>query len=680
MTDVTQTTSSAGAAIISSIGIGSGLNVTSIISQLMVVQNQPVTLLQNQEAANLTLVSSFGQLQSALSTFQTSMQNLNKASSYQSVNAGVTNTSVATVSATPQAATGSYSLLVNKLAQSQTLVTAGQANSTSAIGTGTISFNFGSISGGTSVNGQYSGAAFTNAGAAPKTVTIDSSNNSLTGIASAINAANIGITASILNDGSSNPARLSLSVTNPGVANSLQISVAGDPALSSLLSQDPQGTQNLTETSTAQNAQFSLNGIAISSPTNTSTTTIPGVTLNLLTTNTTATTLAITKSTSGTTTAINAFVTAYNTIQSVISSATSYNATSKQSGALQGQNSVNSIMNQMQAILNAPVPGAPNAISMLAQVGVSFQSNGSMSLDNTKLTAALASNPSAVAGLFSSTGTSSDPLISYTSGSSSTKPGSYGVNITQLASQGNSVGSSGANLVITAGQNDTLQMMLDGVSANVTLAAGTYTSAASLASALQTAINNTSAFSTANLSASVSQSGGVLSVSSNSYGAVSQASFSGGNGLSGLLGTPVATGGQDVIGTINGILATGKGQTLTASTTDASSGLTMQVLGGSLGARGTINYTQGYSNALNNLMTSVLGQNGQIASATNALNTTNKNIENSITSDNNINAQVKIALQAQYTALDVTISKLNSTSTYLTQQLTALAANSNSSS
>ena len=208
MTDVTQTTSSAGAAIISSIGIGSGLNVTSIISQLMVVQNQPVTLLQNQEAANLTLVSSFGQLQSALSTFQTSMQNLNKASSYQSVNAGVTNTSVATVSATPQAATGSYSLLVNKLAQSQTLVTAGQANSTSAIGTGTISFNFGSISGGTSVNGQYSGAAFTNAGAAPKTVTIDSSNNSLTGIASAINAANIGITASILNDGSSNPARL----------------------------------------------------------------------------------------------------------------------------------------------------------------------------------------------------------------------------------------------------------------------------------------------------------------------------------------------------------------------------------------------------------------------------------------------------------------------------------------
>lgn len=680
MTDVSSTTSTAGAAIISSLGIGSGLNVSSIISQLMVVQNQPVTLLQSQEAADLTLVSNFGQLQSSLSTFQSSMQNLNNASSYQSVAGVVGNTSVATVSTTAKAATGSYALLVNKLAQSQTVVTAGQANSTNAIGSGTISFNFGSISGGTDTNGQYSGATYTNAGAAPKTVTIDSSNNSLTGIASAINAANIGVTASILNDGSSSPARLSLSVTNSGAANSLQISVAGDPALASLLNQDPQGTQNLTETSTAQNAQFTLNGIAISTPTNTTSTTIPGVTLNLLATNTTATTLSITKSNSGTTTAINAFVTAYNTIQSVISTATAYNATTKQAGPLQGQNSINAILNQMQAILNAPVPGAPNAISMLAQVGVSFKSDGTLSVDNTKLNAALASNPSAVAGLFSSNGTSSDPLVSYIGSSAATKPGSYGVNISQLATQGNSTGSTAANLTITAGQNDTLQMMLDGVSANVTLAAGTYSSADSLASALQTAINNTSAFSSAKFSASVSQSSGILSVASNAYGSISQASFTGGNGLSGLFGTPVVANGLDVSGTINGVQGTGKGQTLTAAANDASDGLSMQVLGGALGTRGTINYTQGYANALNTLMTSVLGKNGPIASATASLNSTIQNIQNTIVSDNNINAQVHAALQAEFSALDVTMSKLTSTSTYLTQQLTALAASSNSSS
>jgi len=489
------------------------------------------------------------------------------------------------------------------------------------------------------------------------------------------------VTASILNDGSSNPARLSLTVTNPGAANSLQISVTGNPAtdttLSNLLSNDPGGTQNLTETSTAQNAQFTLNGIAITSPTNTVSNAISGVTLNLLSTNTSSTMLTVSKSTSGTTNAINSFVSAYNTIQSVISTATAYNSTTKTAGPLQGQNSVNSIMNQIQAILNAPVPGAPNAISMLAQVGVGFNSDGTMSVDSTKLNAALASNPSAVAGLFSSTGTSSDSLINYTSSSSATQPGAYAVNITQLATQGNTTGSTAANLTVAPGLND-LQVTLDGVSATVNVAAGTYTSYASLASALQTAINSTSAFSSAGLSASVSQNGGILSVSSNSYGSSSAAAITGGNALSGLFGTQTTTGGLDVAGSINGALATGTGQTLTANANDASAGLAIQVLGGALGARGTINYTQGYANALNNLLTTVLSKTGQITAATDSLNATILNIQNSITSDTNINSQVQTALQAEYSALDVTMSKFNSTSTYLTQQLAQIAANSSS--
>ena len=99
MSDVTNVGSSAGAAIISSLGVGSGLNVTGIISQLMAVQNQPVDLLQNQEASTQTLVSNFGQLQSALSTFQTAMQGLTSASNYQSITASVANSSLASVTA-----------------------------------------------------------------------------------------------------------------------------------------------------------------------------------------------------------------------------------------------------------------------------------------------------------------------------------------------------------------------------------------------------------------------------------------------------------------------------------------------------------------------------------------------------------------------------------------------------
>ena len=675
MSDVTNVGSSAGAAIISSLGVGSGLNVTGIISQLMAVQNQPVDLLQNQEASTQTLVSNFGQLQSALSTFQTAMQGLTSASNYQSVTASVANSSLASVTASSGASAGTYSLQVNQLAQAQTLVTAGQATSTGAIGVGTISFNFGTISGGTATSGKYgTGTIFTNSGSAAKTVTIDSSNNSITGIAAAINAANIGVTASIVNDGSNTPYRLSLTSNNTGAANSMQISVSGDAALSNMLSQDPSGTQNLTETSAAQNAQFNLNGIAITSSTNTASNVISGVSLNLLATSTTPTTLSVSQNNAGATNAVNSFVSAYNTIASTIQQATAYDSSTNQAGPLQGQTSVLSIMSQMQQVLNQPIPGAPSAYSNLAQIGVSFQKDGTLSVDNTQLQAALTANPAAVSGMFASNGISNDSLISYTSSNTLTKPGSYAVNITRLAGQASITGSAAAATTITAGVNDTLTLNLDGTTANVTLAAGTYTPA-SLATALQTAINTNNAFTAAGASASVSQNAGVLSITSNSYGSTSVANVTGGNGQSDLLGSAAATvvAGVDVAGTINGAVATGTGQTLVGATGDNSAGLTIKVIGGSVGARGSINYTQGYTNGLNTLMTSVLGTNGQIASATAGYNATIKSMQTTIANDQLINQQVLANYQAEFSALDVTMATLNSTSTYLTQQLAALA-------
>ncbi len=688
------TGSAAGGAIISSLGVGSGLNVTGIISQLMAVQNQPVTLLMTQQTQDQTMVSNFGQLQSVLSTFQTSMQGLNSASAYQSVNASVANSAVASVTAGATASAGTYSLQVNQLAQAQTLVTAGQASSTSAIGVGTISFSFGTITGNKPVNGQYdSGTTYANNGAAPKTVTISSSDSSITGIASAINAANIGVTASIVNDGSKTPYRLSLSVTNTGADNSLQISVAGDPALAAMLNQNPAGTpavvgvppavdvpatagvQNLTETSAAQNAQFTLNGIGITSSSNTASNVISGVSLSLLSTNiTTPTTITVAKDTSGAVNAINSFVTAYNSAATTIQQATSYNSVTKQSGALQGQNSVLSIMNQMRGILNQAVPGAPSAMSMLAQVGVGYQKDGTLSVDSVKLQAALNSNPSAVTGMFASNGTASDSLISYSGNTSATQPGAYAVNISQLASQASTTGGGTAGTTITAGLNDTLQINLDGTTVNVALAAGTYT-AAGLATALQTAINTNNGFTAVNASATVTQNNGVLTISSNTYGSASVAKVTGGNGQLNMMGSGALTelAGLDVAGTINGAVAIGKGQKLTGAIADGSAGLSINVLGGSLGSRGIINYTQGYANMLNNMMTTVLGKTGQIAAATNGYNATITSLQNSITSAQALNAQILANYQAEFAALDVTMSKLTSTSTYLTQQLAALA-------
>ncbi len=668
VSDVASGAASTGAGIISDLGVGSSLNVNSIISQLMAIQDQPVTLLQSQEAGDLTTVSAYGSLKSALSTFQSSLQSLTSISQYQSLSATVGDSSVATATASSTAAAGSYSLQVNQLAQAQTLVAAGQASTTGVIGNGTISISFGTTTAGTP-------PTFTSSGAAPATITIDSSDDTLAGIASAINSANIGVSASILNDGSNTPYRLSLTSTNTGAANSMQISVAGDPALQSLLEQDS-GAQNLTQTSAAQNAQFNLNGLAISSATNTDSTVVPGVTLNLLSTNTSPTTLNVTANNNGTITAINSFVSAYNTVEGVIAQATAAKTSSAAAGPLQGQNDVSNIVAQMQSLIDSPIPGASNALSTLGQVGVTFQANGTLSVNSTTLQNALASNPNAVAGLFASNGTATDSLISYTGSTSLTQPGAYAVTISQLATQGTTTGSTAANTTITAGVNDNYQVNLNGQTESITLAAGVYT-AASLATALQTAINTNTGFSNGGESATVTQNAGVISISSNTYGSASTATVTGGDGLSDLLGTPTATTGLDVAGTIGGNAATGIGQTLTGSG-GGSNGLSILINGGTTGARGTVNYTQGIVSQMASLMNSTLSTSGVIQAETNQLNTTIAGFQTSITSDEALNQQVLTSLQAEYSALDVTLSNLTSTSTFLTQQLSSSSSSSSS--
>lgn len=677
--DISNAAATTGSGIISSLGIGSGLNVNSIISQLMAVQDEPVTLLQNQVNADQTMLSNYGQIKLALSSFQTSLQALTDPTQYQSVSATVGNTAVASATAASTASTGSYSLSVSNLAQAQTLITAGQASTTTAIGNGTLTFNFGTING-TATNGQYgAGTTFTDSGASAKTVTISSSDNSLSGIAQAINSANIGVTASIINDGTTNGNRLSLSVNNTGAANSLQISVSGDPALQSLLSEDPTGTQNLTQTSAAQNANFTLNGLAVTSASNTNTTTLPGVTLNLLGTTTTATTLNIAANNSGITTAVNNLVSAYNSIQGTITKATAYNSASKTGGPLEGQYGINNILTQVQTILDGSVNGAPNELSMLAQVGVTFNSDGTLSVNSSQLQTAITNNPAGVASMFASNGATTDSLVSYGGSSASTVAGSYAINVTQLATQGTTTGSAAASTTITAGSNDTLDVNLNGLVQTITLTAGTYT-ADQLATALQNAINTNNAFSTAGDAVSVTQNAGVLTVSSNQYGATSIADISGGDGLASLFGaTPTVTNGLDVAGTINGQAATGSGQTLT-STSGSSSGLYVLIKGGNTGDRGTVSYTQGYANSLSTFITSALGSNGAVAAAVASYNSSITDLQKSITQDNIINAQVQQSLQAEYSALDVTMSKLSSMSTNLTSELASLASSTSSSS
>jgi flagellar hook-associated protein 2 len=202
-------------------GIGTSIDVNTLVSKLMQVEGRPLKLHQDQQKSYQTQLSAVGTLKSALSTFQTALANLVDAPAFSGMKVSGHDTSVLNATVTSAAPTGTYAVKVTQLAQSQVLSAQGQASNKVAIGSGTpttISFAFGAVSGGTFANGKYSGATFTQNGNLPGgSVTINASNNTLSGIRDAINAAKLGVSASIVNDGSGTPYRLALT-SNAGGA------------------------------------------------------------------------------------------------------------------------------------------------------------------------------------------------------------------------------------------------------------------------------------------------------------------------------------------------------------------------------------------------------------------------------------------------------------------------------
>lgn len=655
---------------------GTTIDVNSIVSQLMTVEQQPITKLNNQEASYQAKLSAFGAIKGALANFQSVVQGLSNVSKFQAVNASSSDTSVFSATAASTAIAGTYSLDVTSLAQTQKLAAAGQTSSTAAIGAGaatTVTFDFGTISGGTfnAASGAYSGAAFTSNGNASKSITIDSSNNSLQGIRDAINAAKVGVTAAIVNDGSGTPYRLTLSSSNAGVSNSLNISVAGDAALSALLANNPAGVQNMAETVSAQNANFKVNGIAISKSSNTVADAIPGVTLNLNKITTTTAIMTVARDTAAVSNSIAGFVKAYNDLSATLTNVSAYNPVTKQGALLQGDSTVRSLQSQLRAALSTTVAGTSGALTTLSQIGVSFQKDGSIALDSAKLTTAMASNFSDIAGLFAAVGSGSDSLVSFSSASSTTQAGNYAVNISQLATQGAAVASAAANTTITAGTNDTLNLSINGVSASILLSAGTYT-AATLAAEVQSKINGATALSTAGIAVAVTQTAGVLSLTAANYGSGSTVAISGGNGAADLMGgAPTQTAGVDVGGTINGVTATGSGQALNV-TSGAAQGLSININGGALGARGTLNYSQGYAFSLNRWSTAILASDGILAGRTNGINKTISDIDSRRTAIQDRLAGIEQRYRMQYSSLDAMLTSMGNTSNFLTQQLANL--------
>jgi flagellar hook-associated protein 2 len=231
-------------------------------------------------------------------------------------------------------------------------------------------------------------------------ITIAATNNTLEGIRDAINAAKAGVSASIVNDGSGTPHRLVLTSSQTGEASSMRISVAGDAPLQSLLNNNPAGAQNLRQTMTAQNAQLTVNGIPVTSASNTVKEAIQGTTLNLLKTGSSS--LATQPDTATVEAAINDFVKAYNGLQATANALTTYDKDSKTAAALVGDSTLRNLQTRVRQALTTPQAGGVNDLKVLSEIGVSFQKDGTMAVDSAKLKSALGSNLAGVSGLFAS--------------------------------------------------------------------------------------------------------------------------------------------------------------------------------------------------------------------------------------------------------------------------------------
>ncbi|KDP86745.1 flagellar hook protein [Cupriavidus sp. SK-3] len=402
-------------ATISNLGVGSGLDLSTLLDNLTTSEQAPLAAIKQQQASYQTKLSAYGQMQSMLAAFQAAANQLSKPSFFNGTTAASSNTAILSATGSNTAAAGVYAVNVTALAQAQSLVSNGQASQTSAIGTGKIHIDFGAITGGTlgtdptKANfGKYAGATYTaNAGSTGFDITIDNSNNTLQGVRDAINKANAGVTASIINDGTGTPYRLVLNSNNTGATNSMRLSVTptdGGTGLSDLLAYDPAGAgvQNLQQTVTAQNAQLTVNNIAIQSPSNQVTEAMQGVTLSLAQTGTSNVTVQ--RDNASIQNGVQGFVTAYNNLQKSAASLSAYDPGTKTSSPLTGDNVLRIIQNQLRSVLNTPQSGSgTNAITTLSQVGISFQTDGTLALDTTKLNSAVTANPGGVAALFGNT-------------------------------------------------------------------------------------------------------------------------------------------------------------------------------------------------------------------------------------------------------------------------------------
>lgn len=393
--------------------IGSGLDVEAIVKALVDADIAPKTnALDRKEAGLSAQLTALGTLKSSLSTLDTSLTGLGDGTAFSLLSIDAPD--AVTVLQTGSPSTGQYSIDVNSLAASQVLASGGFASASTVIGTGTLTFKIGDPTYSSGSAGAYS--AFAEDVSKTVSVTIDSSNNTLSGVRDAVNASNAGVTASLVVDGTQT--RLLFTSDVSGAETAMSIVVDDDDANdtnTSGLSQlaynldssggSPSFVSNLSEARSSQDASFVLNGLALTNSSNSIAGLIDGLDFTLNKVTSSAETILIKEDSTLIEQKIQDFVDAYNSYQSTLSSLMDY---TDAAGALSGDSTARRIQSAIRSATTGVVDLTGNAYTALSDIGVTSDQDGKLSLKSADLQAALSANPNDVKRLFAGATTSTN--------------------------------------------------------------------------------------------------------------------------------------------------------------------------------------------------------------------------------------------------------------------------------
>jgi flagellar hook-associated protein 2 len=425
-------------------GAVSSLGSSQISSEISTVEarlQKPITALQDQQTTDKAEISAWGVVSGSVSSLSTALAGIEDISTINNRAAASTSTSVATATATNTAAVGQYNLTNVTLAKTQEIYSSVLGSGSAKLGSGSGSLTI------TLKNGKT------------EQVQVGSGSLTLNGIAAAVNKLAGGVQASVI--GTSGGARLVLQGSATG--SSQAFSVQGTGALAKFdYSSAGGGSGSFTRAQAASNAGFSINGVPVTSSTNSITTAVSGVTISL--TGSGSTTVSVSSSPGGIANAVDSVATSLNAALSSIAKETAFtpatsstsstsSASSATAGPLLGNFTATDLTNQ----LLTSVSGAAASGVTSNTIGLSVSSTGSVSFNSATFAAAYAKNPTAVTTLINQIYKNLSTVTTGALGSSGTN-GSINAQTTALNDDVTSINSQIAS--ITTSNNDQLQILV----------------------------------------------------------------------------------------------------------------------------------------------------------------------------------------------------------------------------